>query len=47
MIPISPNPNCNDTLDWLWPAAERAQVPVVLGAAMFLLRAGRFGGLIG
>ena len=24
------------TLDWLWPAAERAQVPVALGAAMFL-----------
>ena len=24
------------TLDWLWPAAERAGVPVSLGAAMFL-----------
>ena len=24
------------TLDWLWPAAERAGVPVALGAAMFL-----------
>jgi len=22
--PISPNPDCDDTLDWLWPAAERA-----------------------
>ena len=24
------------TLDWLWPAAERAGVPVALAAAMFL-----------
>ena len=29
------------TLDWLWPAAERAQVPVSLGAAMFLPTVGR------
>jgi hypothetical protein len=24
------------TVDWLWPAAERAQVPVAFGAAIFL-----------
>jgi hypothetical protein len=41
MIPISPNPDCDDTVDWLWPAAERAQVPVVLGAAMFLPTVGK------
>ena len=41
MIPISPNPDCDDTLDWLWPAVERAQVPVVLGAAMFLPTVGK------
>jgi predicted TIM-barrel fold metal-dependent hydrolase len=29
------------TLDWLWPAAERAGVPVSLGAAMFLPTVGR------
>jgi predicted TIM-barrel fold metal-dependent hydrolase len=29
------------TLDWLWSAAERAQVPVSLGAAMFLPTVGR------
>ena len=29
------------TLDWLWPAAERAQVPVALGAAMFLPTVGK------
>ena len=29
------------TLDWLWPAAERAQVPVSLGAAMFLPTVGK------
>ena len=29
------------TLDWLWPAAERAQVPVALGAAMFLPAVGK------
>ena len=27
--------------DWLWPAVERAQVPVVLGAAMFLPTVGK------
>ena len=41
MIPISPNPDCDDTLAWLWPAVERAQVPVVLGAAMFLPTVGK------
>src|SRR6202040_1645994 len=41
MIPISPNPDCDDTLDWLWPATERAQVPVVLGATMFLPTVGK------
>jgi hypothetical protein len=29
------------TLDWLWPAADRAGVPVSLGAAMFLPTVGR------
>ena len=29
------------TLDWLWPAAERAQVPVALAAALFLPTVGR------
>ena len=29
------------TLDWLWPAAERAGVPVSLGAAMFLPTVGQ------
>ena len=29
------------TLDWLWPAAERAGVPVSLGAAMFLPSVGQ------
>ena len=29
------------TLDWLWAAAERAQVPVALGAAMFLPTVGK------
>jgi predicted TIM-barrel fold metal-dependent hydrolase len=29
------------TLDWLWPAAERAGVPVSLGAAMFLPTVGK------
>ena len=29
------------TLDWLWPAAERAHVPVALGAAMFLPTVGK------
>jgi hypothetical protein len=29
------------TLDWLWPAAERAGVPVALGAALFLPTVGR------
>ena len=29
------------TLDWLWPAAERAQIPVSLGAAMFLPTLGK------
>ena len=29
------------TLEWLWPAAERAGVPVSLGAAMFLPTVGR------
>ena len=29
------------TLDWLWPAAERAQLPVALGAAMFLPTVGQ------
>ena len=29
------------TLDWLWPAAERAGVPMALGAAMFLPTVGR------
>src|SRR5271169_7003840 len=29
------------TLDWLWPAAERAQVPVALGAALFLPTVGK------
>jgi predicted TIM-barrel fold metal-dependent hydrolase len=29
------------TLDWLWPAAERAQVSVALGAAMFLPTVGQ------
>ena len=29
------------TLDWLWPAAERARVPVALGAAMFLPTVGQ------
>jgi predicted TIM-barrel fold metal-dependent hydrolase len=29
------------TLDWLWPAAERAQLPVSLGAAMFLSTVGK------
>ena len=31
----------DSTLDWLWPAAERAGVPVSLGAAMFLPTVGR------
>ena len=29
------------TLDWLWPAAERAQVPVALAAALFLPTVGQ------
>ena len=29
------------TLDWLWPAAERAGVPVALAAALFLPTVGR------
>ena len=29
------------TLDWLWAAAERAQVPVALGAAIFLPTVGK------
>src|SRR6516165_3088770 len=29
------------TLDWLWAAAERAQVPVALGSAMFLPTVGK------
>jgi predicted TIM-barrel fold metal-dependent hydrolase len=29
------------TLDWLWSVAERAQVPVALGAAMFLPTVGK------
>ncbi len=29
------------TLDWLWPAAERAGVPISLGAAMFLPTVGQ------
>jgi predicted TIM-barrel fold metal-dependent hydrolase len=29
------------TLDWLWPAAERAAVPVALAAALFLPTVGR------
>jgi len=29
------------TIDWLWPAAERAGVPVALGAAMFLPTVGK------
>ena len=31
----------NGTLDWLWPAAERAGVPIALGAAMFLPTVGK------
>ena len=31
----------DDTLDWLWPAVERAGVPVALGAAMFLPTVGK------
>jgi predicted TIM-barrel fold metal-dependent hydrolase len=31
----------DSTLDWLWPAVERAQVPVSLGAAMFLPTVGK------
>jgi predicted TIM-barrel fold metal-dependent hydrolase len=31
----------DDTLDWLWPSAERARVPISLGAAMFLPTVGR------
>jgi hypothetical protein len=41
MIRKSPNPDCDHILDRLWPAAERAQVPVVLGAAMFLPTVGK------
>ena len=29
------------TLDWLWPAAERAGVPVALAAALFLPTVGQ------
>src|SRR5204862_7595971 len=32
------------TLDWLWPAAERAGVPVPLAAALFLPTVGRIAG---
>jgi predicted TIM-barrel fold metal-dependent hydrolase len=32
------------TLDWLWPAAERAGVPVSLAAAMFLPTVGKLPG---
>jgi predicted TIM-barrel fold metal-dependent hydrolase len=31
----------DSTLDWLWPAAERAGVPIALGAAMFLPAVGK------
>lgn len=36
MLPHQVNWPTDGTMDWLWPAAEKAQLPVALGAANFL-----------
>ncbi len=40
MLPHQQSWPTDGTMDWLWPAAERAGLPVALGAANFLPRVG-------